>query len=117
MNAKRSTVIWISVVISVAVAGFFIGSRSGRGNTGDLRDTNRELQRSLEESQVSVKEIETKLNASREELGSLKESLDGIGNAFDELAVSLTGGIDDFYNIERSIELIEHYLKGAGILD
>tara|TARA_R100001143_G_scaffold53713_1_gene49296 strand:- start:2418 stop:2810 length:393 start_codon:yes stop_codon:yes gene_type:complete len=116
-NGKRSIIFMVIVSIAMAGGGFFMGSRTGRGDIGDLRDTNRELQRSLEQSQSAVKKIETKLNASREELGDLQKSLDGVESAFDQLGVALSGGIDDFYTIERSIELIEHYLKGAGILN
>ena len=116
-NDKRSIIFMVILSIAMAGGGFFMGSRTGRGNISDLRDTNRELQRSLEQSQGSVKKIETKLNASREELGNLQNSLKGLGSAFDELGIAITGGIDDFYTIERSIELIEHYLKRAGILN
>lgn len=116
-NDKRSIMFMVILSIAMAIGGFFMGSRTGRGDIGELRDTNRELQRSLEQSQSAVKKIETKLDASREELGNLQNSLNGVESAFDQLGVALSGGIDDFYTIERSIELIEHYLKRAGILN
>ena len=116
-NGKKSIIFMVILSIVLVSGGFFIGSRSGRGDIGNLRDTNRELQRSLEQSKITVKEIETKLDASREELGNLKNSLEGLGSAFDELGIAITGGLNDFNSIDRSIELIEHYLKRAGILN
>ena len=54
-NGKKSIIFMVILSIVLVSGGFFIGSRSGRGDIGNLRDTNRELQRSLEQSKITVK--------------------------------------------------------------